>query len=184
MIAPARVLLADPPWKFGDKLPGKGRGAAKHYACMSAQEIMRFSLPPLADDALLLLWRVAAMQQSALNVAHVWGFTVKSEIVWVKTKESLSSSIDAASIRMGMGRTVRNAHEVCLVCTRGKPVIRDHSVLSVIFAPRGEHSEKPEAIYEIAERLSKGPYVELFARRRRARWLQLGNELPAVRAVA
>ncbi len=26
-----RVLTADPPWPFKDKLPGKGRGAAKHY---------------------------------------------------------------------------------------------------------------------------------------------------------
>jgi N6-adenosine-specific RNA methylase IME4 len=50
------VLEADPPWKFGDNLPGKGRGAAKHYPCMTIDELRGFPLPPLADDAVLLLW--------------------------------------------------------------------------------------------------------------------------------
>lgn len=182
---PARVLLADPPWKFGDTLPGKGRGAGKHYRCMSVQEIMRFPLPPLADDALLLLWRVAAMQQEALKVIDAWGFTLKSEIVWVKTKSVPRVGWPSLSIlRMGMGRAVRNAHEVCLLCTRGRPVIRDHSVLSVIFAPRGLHSAKPVAIYDRAQRLSKGPYVELFARHRRVGWVQQGLELSNIAVAA
>lgn len=164
--------MADPPWKFGDSLPGAGRGAGKHYPCMTVAELEAFALPPLAPDCLLLLWRVAAMQPEALFVAKAWGFTIKSEIVWRKlTKRGKQ--------HFGMGRYTRAAHEICLIGVRdeAKPKIADHSIPSVFDAPIGKHSEKPDAIYRIAERLvPKGPHVELFARRARPGWFALGNE--------
>jgi N6-adenosine-specific RNA methylase IME4 len=82
-----------------------------------------------------------------------------------------------------MGRTVRNAHEVCLVCTRGKPIVYDHSVSSVIFAPRLAHSEKPEELQDKAEKLAGSvPKIELFARRYRPGWACVGDELQAAEA--
>lgn len=175
MTDPARVLLADPPWKFGDKLPGPGRGAVKHYPCMSLQEIMAYPLPPLADDCLLLLWRVSAMQAEGLMTMRAWGFKLKSELVWLKQTSS-------GKRHFGMGRIVRGEHEVCLIGTRGRPdirdhCIRDHCIRSTFTAPVGRHSEKPVAIYAIAERLCAGPYVEIFARQERPGWTCLGNEI-------
>lgn len=156
------VLVADPPWRFGDKLPGPKRGASKHYRTLSLAEICTFDLPSLADDAWLFLWRVGAMSGEALAVVRAWGFNdPTSEIVWVKTDAT------GRKLRIGMGRTVRNVHEVCLVCRRGKPARLNADVPSVLFAPRGEHSAKPDAFYAAVERLAAGPYVELFARRRR-----------------
>ena len=61
---PAGVLVADPPWRFNDKLPGKGRGAAKHYGCMGLDALANFELPPLQNDCYLLMWRVAARSDS------------------------------------------------------------------------------------------------------------------------
>jgi N6-adenosine-specific RNA methylase IME4 len=81
---PNRTMVADPQWLFGDRLPGPGRGAARHYPCLSVAELCAFPLPPLAPDCTLLLWRVAAMQREALDVMAAWGFTLKTEIVWVK----------------------------------------------------------------------------------------------------
>ena len=173
-----RLLLVDWPWKFRDKLPGKKRGAAKNYAVMSAKKAATFKLPPLADDCLMLFWRVASMQQEALDIVRVWGFKVKSEIVWAKLTKH-------GKPWFGMGRYVRNSHEVCLVCTRGRVKVRSRSVRSGFSAPvpvdaRGRyvHSAKPEQIYRIAEALSEGPYCELFARKRRAGWMQFGRQLP------
>jgi len=164
------VLVADPPWKFGDSLPGAGRGAAKHYQCMPVDGICCFELPPLERDAVLFLWRVAAMQQEALDVVKAWGFTVKSELVWRK--------VTVGGKRwFGMGHYVRAEHETCLIATRGRPKILSRSVRSTFDAPAGRHSEKPDAFYEIVEKLCAGPYVELFARRHRANWTCLGNEL-------
>jgi len=43
--------------------------------------------------------------------------------------------------------------------------------------PVGKHSEKPEAFQDLVEQVSSGPYLELFARRRRLGWDVWGNEV-------
>lgn len=78
----SRVLLADPPWRFRDQLPGLRRGAARQYRCLSVADLCAFPLPPLADDC-THFWRVASMQHEALAVMTAWGFTLKTEIVWL-----------------------------------------------------------------------------------------------------
>lgn len=179
--APFRVICADPPWSFNDRLPGKGRGAAKHYGTLPVGQICGFIYDgreprfPIADDALLFLWRVASMQSEALDVVRWWGFTLKSEIVWVKKTAT-------GKRHFGMGRYTRAEHEVCLIASRGKNIIRDHAVRSVFDAPVGRHSEKPEAFYDLVERLAPGPYLELFARRHRPGWTCDGNELGTTEA--
>jgi N6-adenosine-specific RNA methylase IME4 len=175
---PYRVILADPPWKFGDSLPGKGRGASKHYGCLSVSDIARFPLPALAKDSTLVLWRVASMVEEAMFVVRAWGFNPKSELVWVKTKNG-----QPREPRMGMGRQVRNAHEVAIIATRGKGAARlSKAEPSVVFAPRAEHSAKPDESYELIERLYEGPRVELFARRVRDGWTCCGDELQRAEA--
>ncbi len=77
-----------------------------------------------------------------------------------------------------MGHYVRASHETCIVARKGKAKVANRSILSTFSAIAGEHSEKPEAFYrDIVERLTPGPYVELFARRHRDGWTCLGNEL-------
>lgn len=168
--SPVRVVTADPPWRFGDSLPGPKRGAGKHYATMSVAEICAFQLPRLQDDAFLFLWRVAAMQQEALDVVKAWGFTVKSEIVWNKLTVN-------GKRHFGMGHYVRAEHETCLIATRGSPKVEDKAVRSTFDAPIGRHSEKPDVFYSIVQRLSYGPYAELFARTPRKGWRQYGLEM-------
>lgn len=86
-------IVSDPPWKFGDKLPGPGRGAAKHYDTLSVEELK--ALEPnraqllSAPDAVLFLWRVSSMQDEALELVRDWGFKVKSELVWQKTTRTV-----------------------------------------------------------------------------------------------
>ena len=166
-------VLADPPWLFHDRLPGPGRGAAKHYRCLSAPELCAFPLPPLADDATLFLWRVASMQREALDVMTAWGFALKTEVIWLKRTTT-------GKRWFGMGRTVRAEHEVCLVGTRGRPVTRRKNIRSTFAAVAGDHSEKPAIFYDLIEALRDGPYVELFARRRRAGWTSLGDQVPVI----
>lgn len=189
-----KVLVADPAWPFKDKLPGAGRGAAKNYKTQSISEIMRMELPPLADDCALFLWRVASMQQEALDVIKAWGFRPpEREVIWLKkTREGRRW--------FGMGRVVRAEHEVCLIAIKGHPHVQNHSVRStftteealVQLAPDFEglsakvpdgvngkyrHSAKPEEFFDIVECLFPGPYAEINARRHRAGWHCTGNEL-------
>jgi N6-adenosine-specific RNA methylase IME4 len=172
MTDPFRVVLADPPWAFNDSLPGRGRGAVKHYRCLSVPALCVFPLPPLAADCTLFLWRVASMPREALDVMRAWGFTPKTEIVWLKRTAT-------GKRWFGMGRTVRAEHETCLVGARGRYVTkskREYSTFEAVASRR--HSEKPVEFYDLVERLRDGPYVELFARRRRAGWTSLGDQVP------
>lgn len=171
-----RTITCDPPWSFSDKLPGNTRGAEKNYRTMSVDEICRYPLPPVADDALLFLWRMSAMPEEALAVCRAWGFVPKSEIVWVKTARSAKPVL-----AFGMGRYVRNCHETCIVAGRGKSasIVLSHSVRSVFMAPLRRHSQKPEEFFRIAEQLGPGPRAELFARAKRPGWTAWGDELGA-----
>jgi N6-adenosine-specific RNA methylase IME4 len=166
-----RVLCADPPWSFGDKLPGKTRGAEKNYDVMSLDGICRMELPPLEPDALLFLWRVSSQVKEAYRVVDAWGFDAKTEIVWQKLTPT-------GKKHFGMGRYVRACHETCIVARKGRPEILAKNIRSTFEAPTGSHSEKPEFFYrEIVEKLSAGPYCELFARKQREGWTCLGNQV-------
>lgn len=168
------ILAADPAWQFDDKLPGKRRGAESHYKCLTIDDIKAFALPvqvTRAPDAVLFLWRVAAMQREALDVAEAWGFEPYGELVWQKlTKTGLK--------HFGMGHILRQSHETCLVAVRGRvrPAVRNER--STFEARTGVHSEKPEAFYRLVERLYPDAHrYEIFARRPRTGWSQYGNEL-------
>ena len=174
-----RVLISDPPWRFGDKLPGAGRGAQKHYATMTVSQIMRQPLPPLHDDCVLFLWRVSSMVEEAYQVIRAWDFVPKTELVWEKTTDESGEKMS-----IGMGRILRGAHETCIVATRGDRIeAMSKSERTVFRAPRGKHSEKPEEFYRIVERLYPlelwpEAHVELYARRWRPGWVQFGHGLP------
>jgi N6-adenosine-specific RNA methylase IME4 len=168
------IIAADPPWLFGDRLPGRGRGAAKHYDCMAPGRITAFDLPPIAPDALLFMWKVASMPEEALAVVKAWGFEPKSELVWLKTTKT-------GKRHFGMGRYTRQSHETCIIATRGRglDLIKSHKVRSVFDAPVGRHSEKPEAFFEIVRELCGDDVrrAELFARKTRPGWTCFGNEI-------
>lgn len=183
-----RCIVADPPWQFGDKLPGAGRGAAKNYSVMTVDDVCYLATSrvmgdptmfemcgqffDLADDALLFLWRVSSQVEEAYKVVRAWGFVPKSEIVWIKKTVS-------DKIHFGMGRYVRASHETCIVAARGKaiPLIKNRSTRSIFEAPTGAHSQKPEAFYKLIEELCEGPRLELFARAQRDGWTTVGDEL-------
>lgn len=130
---------------------------------------------PVADDALLFLWRVSAMGEEAYTVVRAWGFTPKSEVVWLKRTVN-------GKRWFGMGRYVRMEHEVCLIGARGSSasLVADKSVRSTFeaVALKDAHSRKPEELQDLVERLVPGgPYLELFARRPRPGWTCVGDEL-------
>lgn len=167
---PAKVLVADPPWLFGDTLPGAGRGAVKHYPCMPLADIEAFALPPLDADCYLFMWRVAAMVEESYRVCRAWGFTPKTELIWLKQTVN-------GRRWFGMGHHLRAEHETCIVAVRGRPKPLRRNIRSTFSAPATVHSAKPDAFYELVEQFAPGPYVELFARRHRQGWTCYGNEL-------
>ena len=159
-----KTVLADPPWDINQK--GK-RGASNHYELMTLDRIKAMPIKELcAENAHLYLWIPNGLLQEGLDVIKAWGFTFRSPIYWIKP-------------RLGLGNYIRNASETCLFATRGHAPVKFHAQPNWLFAPLLDHSHKPEEQYAIIERLSSGPYLELFARRRQPGWDVWGNEIDA-----
>jgi N6-adenosine-specific RNA methylase IME4 len=83
---------------------------------------------------------------------------------------------DGKAVKMGTGNYWRMSHESCLLAVRGDLAVRRKNLPSVVLAPRGEHSEKPEMIRDRIEQLSPPPYLELFGRAAVPGWTVWGNE--------
>ncbi len=68
--------------------------------------------------------------------------------------------------------------EYCLIATKGKPKILDHSIRSVVMAENTKHSKKPDIFKDhILSLAGDVPRVELFARQETEGWDVWGNEV-------
>ena len=169
------VILADPPWRFTVwSAKGTGRSADQHYPTMSMEEIKSLPVDVLAaDNCVLFLWACWPMIDQALDVIRAWGFKYKTRaFTWAKLTPS------GLSFHFGMGYYTRANDEPCLLATPGRMPVADHGVPSLLVSPMREHSRKPDEQYGLIERLyPQGPYLELFARRKRDGWDSWGNEI-------
>ena len=162
-----RTILADPPWQINQRGKNSNRSAEHHYELMPLDCIKAMPVADLCDASAshLYLWSPNGLLPEALEVIRAWEFTFRSPIYWIKP-------------RLGLGNYVRNASETLLFATRGKAPVKFHAQPNWFFAAQQEHSHKPEEQFAIIERLSDGPYLELFARRRQPGWDAWGFEAP------
>lgn len=157
------TILADPPWNVPSQ-QGR-RGAVRHYPLMSIEEICALRVDRLAaEDAHLWLWVTNVAWREQVGVMEAWDFRYRSCLTWIKP-------------RFGLGQYLRNQTEHLLLGVRGKAPIRFRGQGSWFYAPVQEHSHKPEEQYAIIERCSPGPYLELFARRKRPGWDVWGDQV-------
>jgi N6-adenosine-specific RNA methylase IME4 len=166
------VIYVDPPWEYSNT--GVHGAAAHHYNTMSIDELRE--LPhktnlKIANNAVMFMWITNPLMAEAFSLIEDWGFTYKTNMVWIKTELK----------KPGSGFYVRGRHELLFICTRGSFTPIDENISppigSVIEAPIQEHSRKPEEFYKIIERLYPDcSYIELFARSKRDGWDTWGNE--------
>jgi N6-adenosine-specific RNA methylase IME4 len=171
------VILADPPWHFVARSEkGEDRSASQHYTTdrSKAEAIKALPVAQLAaDDCVLFMWMVDWCPDLALEVIEAWGFAHKTTaFTWAKQNAS------GEGWHMGQGYWTRANPEACWLATRGHPKRINADVRQLIVAPVMEHSRKPDEVHERIERLVRGPYLELYARRDRTDWVTWGNELP------
>ena len=173
-----RTVVIDPPWW---EVGGGGRGAQNHYPLMRTPDIVYTifdcgEYKRVASRAHLWLWVTDNHLADGMAVLEALGWSYKRTFVWVKYKKRL---------QMGLGQYARGCKELCLFATRGRSMVPARApkdtfleASDTLFAPRQAHSKKPERFYtEVVERVSPGPYLEMFARRPRANWTAWGNEL-------
>lgn len=184
------TIVADPPWSFRDKgsraAPDQAVKLAerKGYRTLAHEDLLAMDVGAVAaPDALLFMWTTSAhlLDGQSPELARAWGFEPKATIAWVKTTRracalDLTAGPCPGGLAFGMGHYVRGAHELVLVCRRGRARVLCRDMPSVFFAPRGAHSAKPEAFRGLVERLAPGPYLELFARTARPAWMTWGDQ--------
>jgi len=158
-----KTVMADPPWDIQQK---GAHGAINHYDLMTLDRIKAMPVADLTDPegSHCWLWVTNASLRAGYDVLEAWGFTPRSVMTWCKP-------------RLGLGVYLRNSTEHILLGTRGKAPVLFRSQPTWTFAARQEHSQKPEEQYAIIERVSPGPYLELFARRHQPGWDVWGNEI-------
>ena len=175
------IIVADPPWKFNDKLiypkDTVKRGAAAMYPTLSLPEIKALPVNELAEDnSICALWVPSAFLKAGIDVLEGWGFTYKQ--LWVWGKRSKSNPLNLA---FGMGRLARNCHEPCIIGVKGKytPFLQNRSQRTLFMHPSLPHSQKPEGVQDSLEVMfPQWDKLELFARRNRNGWTCVGNEAP------
>jgi N6-adenosine-specific RNA methylase IME4 len=101
-----------------------------------------------------------------------WGFRYVSNIIWAKRR------IDGGPDGRGVGFYFRNVTEILLFGVRGsmRTLAPGRSQVNMIETRKREHSRKPDEQYELINRCSPGPYLELFARHPQPNWTVWGDE--------
>ena len=88
-----RVIYADPPWQYDNV--GLGGAAEKHYKTLSLDEICALrdengrlitDLP--GENSVLFLWVTSPFLKEGFTVVDLWGFSYKTNFVWVKDRET------------------------------------------------------------------------------------------------
>lgn len=176
------VIYADCEWKFEpySRETGMDRAADNHYPTTATDALCARPVGDItAKDCVLFLWATAPMAQHAFRVMEAWGFEYKTECIWNKVR---------AGNARGPGYWFSGEHEKLLVGTRGSVPAPAPGTQwrSVIDAPVGAHSQKPEIFAEMIEDYFPNlPKIEL-NRRGPARlgWDAWGNEAAVAEAAA
>ena len=192
-----RTIVVDPPWPYREVRKGdattpaspicticggaKFRGRLKKtcqcsapdwgatnkekalpYGSMSMEDIQDLPIDDLAHPAgaHLYLWTTQRFLGFAFDLIAAWGFAQTAVLVWKKEPK-------------GFGRPFVVSAEFVLVARRGSITYRDANLMGTVFEwprPGDRHSAKPDAFLDLVERISPGPYAELFSRRARFGW--------------
>ncbi len=161
-------LVIDPPWRYDNRATRNNaegqykQEEGREETTMSQADLLELVLPA-AQNSHLYLWVTNSFMRDGFELMEQWGFKYKTCLTWCKPQ-------------IGMGNYFRSTTEHVLFGIRGSlPTLRNN-VPTHFIADRRHHSAKPESFFDLVESCSPGPYLEMFARRRRFGWHVWGNE--------
>ena len=162
------TITADPPWDVGRGPEYASNGASRPlaYPTMSVEQIAAMPVAEKSEaDSHLYIWTINAYIEETYDIARAWGYEPSTMLYWLKQPHGI-----------GLGGTFCQCVEPILFCRRGRLAAKRRWDRNWWGWPRGRHSQKPEEFQTVVESVSPGPYLELFARRKRAGWTTWGNE--------
>lgn len=159
------VIYSDIPIAFDDT---GVRGSAEHHYPTEPKDYFLNIEIPSAKDAVLFFWIPAAflIDGTASQIIDNWGFYPKALFTWNKG-------------RIGNGSWSRSQTEYLIMAIKGTMPTPAVLYPTLIEAPRGEHSRKPDVIYDMIEKMyPKRKMIELWGRgEAREGWDIHGNEI-------
>lgn len=167
------TLVVDPPWpiSMAGKIEGRrSRPRLLPYSTMSLSDIGALPINRLANTgAHVYLWCTNKTLRAAYDVLDAWNMRFHQVLVMHKPSGM------APSLGYVFGT------EFCLLAFHGRPMqpFTATGTLNHFSRPsvRGQHSTKPDYFYEMVEKMSPGPYADIFARRKREGWSVWGDEV-------
>jgi len=158
------TIYADPPWQYGNQ--ATRACTDNHYETLTVDALCKMPVREIiADDAHLHLWTTNAFLFEAKRVMDAWGFEYRSVFVWVKPQ-------------MGIGNYWRVSHEFMLLGIRGNAKsFKEKNHMSWKSFNRGKHSAKPDEVRQVIQKVSPGPFLEMFGRKPVEGWTVFGNQI-------
>lgn len=166
---PYSTIVADPPWAYDEGWapfgPTSHGGDQENrrplpYSSMTVEAISALPVASLTQRrAHLYLWTTNRYLRDAYGVVEAWGFKPSTALVWCKPPMGI-----------GPGGAFSITTEFIIHARRGSLRAKERECSTWWEWTRGAHSAKPAAFFDIVERVSPGPYVELFSREPRLGW--------------
>ena len=172
-------VVADPPWQYAEGWPAwndNGERKPLDYSQMTLDEIKALPVGKLLKhEGYLFLWTTNRYLEEGFKVCRAWTCVPRQTLTWCKPPRG-----------KGPGGMFATTTEFVIIAqrigansnARGVRTNGDRVDTSWFEWPRYKHSEKPEAFQDVVERVCPGPYLEIFARRKRLGWHAWGNEVP------
>jgi len=158
-----QVIVIDPPWRYDSRASDPTHRGRLPYKSKTIEELEE-QLIPAADNSIMWLWTTNSFLHQALHLMEHWGFEYKTMLTWAKSS-------------IGLGDWLRGQTEHCLLGVKGNYRISPKSRSTLLQAPTGRHSEKPDEFYKFVDQLCVGTRIDMFARKNREGWDVWGAEV-------
>jgi N6-adenosine-specific RNA methylase IME4 len=150
-------IWANPPWSGNGLVSRKLFGAA-YWADLRKLPVREIA----AEQAHLHFGAPAEFLCDVMRVMEAWGFRYRSVLVLRRLPQ-------------GFGRYWRAGHEFLLLGVRGGLAFRDNSLVGQLEVEGCRVATCLDALRELIERVSPGPYLELFGQEPRPGWTVVGE---------
>ena len=170
-----KTVVVDPPWD----LPGlgltkrtsvEGYYYPQPYESLSIEQVCELPVADvLEDDAVLFCWTVNKFLPYTFDVIERWGLRYSFTMSWIKER----------GIQTPVSPCFNT--EWAIVGKKGSPQwLETRAFRAGNFWGRGQpvNSAKPEGFYDLLRRVTPGPRLDIFGRRRIAGFHSWGDEAP------
>lgn len=160
-----RTIVVDPPWPM-KKIERKAaiRQGDVEYATMSVDAIAEMPVPAHTASH-CYLWTTQRFLPDAFTILEGWGFDYLVTMVWHKAGGFQPFDLPQY-----------NCEFILLGRRGGLPFLDTKDFKCCFQAKRREHSRKPDVFYELVNRVSPAPRLDMFAREQRDGFEVWGNQ--------